>query len=310
MNDYDELPSDLLEQLRSLDPVHAAAPTPVAELRAQAAVLVESPRPNRNRWAPLAVAACVALLAALAVVLKPGSTHSPAPRELGAAQQTIPEQYRSIARRINPLSADMTIRCEGIDIPVAALAAPGDAQDGGSASSQKLRAYLANRPSLQGKDWLLLYASTQRLVFAARVGALGMSTTLFLPTHGRSYREDCTDPIAQLVAGPGEVAVPFQVTHVNGDRITVDWQTGECSASGPPDLSFDHFATRQSAGSVHLLLITKPRAPDAGLPSGPSSPARVCAGVGLVMTTTVTLDQPLGQRLLYDDAVVPAHRRR
>ena len=221
----------------------------------------------------------------------------------------IPAAYRAIAERLAPLTGSMSVSCEGVLVPVPMLAAPGTAEAGASPASAALRNFIAHDPwagtsAVSAGNWLLLAETDERAVFGQRTGELGIDRTVVFARSGSSFQPTNLGGCGTVVPGPGQSAEVLGRSSVYGSTLELNWTAGSNCGSGPAetDRVLDHVVVQQSPTAVRILVISK-QSPDAGPPR-----SEWCAGTGKSMTTRVTLDAPLGNRGLFDEARVPEAR--
>lgn len=198
------------------------------------------------------------------------------------------------------------VMCGALKVPVSRLDDPGHEESAPGAQADGLRKLLAdpalayNTGATGETDWLTLAETDDTVTFGHRVGAVGVGSVLSLTrqpsgTWTLSGYGDC----GPVHVSPTQLAARIESYSATGATLSVTWSTGACDPQNPvPDDVEVRTETHVEADGVHVRVITQ-RNPDAG------PPGQACAGVGLTVRSSVTLDAPLGTQKVWDDAALP-----
>jgi hypothetical protein len=211
---------------------------------------------------------------------------------------------------LRPPARPAVATCGEFDFPVAALRNPRGAEGAHTPSAAALRRFLAsseNMLRLPRRGWRLLYRRGRDAEFGHRGASGQIESDVDLHRERHGWRVEgfggCT---------PERVVHGFELPSISlarSQRLTSSVQdvqlrlgTGTCYP-GDPNIGtktedrFDHFEAIYTATVVRLLAVMRPE---------PFPPNRDCLGVGLDIPRTVHLAEPLGDRRLLDDHIIPA----
>ena len=203
---------------------------------------------------------------------------------------------------------DAAVTCDGVTVPTRDLATPAHAERGSSDASVLLRTFLA-RPPAEGAggpspaaDWLQVVARPDELAFAHRVGTIGVDSLIILNVADGRVAHSRVTTCSNVLSRDGTPSEPINDAMVSGSTVVLRWANERCD--GRTDLGdrVRRIDVTESAGSVHLMLVTGPN--PAGRPSA-SLPGYYCLSDGSTESrSTVRLGAPLGDRTLYDDSSI------
>lgn len=248
-------------------------------------------RRQRHRRLGVRVGAGVAVAASAALIWSAagGSPSS------GGVSRLVP------AAPSQPAYRNVSVNCGGpAPISARALAQPGHAEQGSSMESKALRNFLAHNPyegmgTVPDIHWLLLSETPNELIFGHREGAVGVGPVIRLVRKGGQFVASGLSGCSSVLVEKGRSSHRIDLVSAVNTNLSVMWTGGACS--GVPAEREVRIEAHESAGAVHLLLVTEPNPASATI-------ARGCLGTGFMATARLRLAAPLGNRVVYDDASI------
>ena len=214
---------------------------------------------------------------------------------------------RAAVYQVSPLAADLLLECGPFLVPAGLAGAPGHAEVDDGAESDALRAFLNANPwegmaSVTRTAWLLLARNGDTVVFGQRDRPVGMGTVVTLAEVNGRLKPRNLGGSRLLVSRPDDRAEIVRRATTSGASVTLMWDSGEI-AGHVPNRVLSTVKVLETATAVHFMLVSAPN------PDRPASrPGRGVSGVHKIRmeTASITLEQPLNGRTLFNNHRIPA----